>query len=153
MTNTSIVELTREKKVVFQYREPGGDIFSGQKLPNGRILFGRYAGKLAELDRAGKKVWEVDIERQNMGLVTLEVVPGGRILMPYPKTNRVVEVDRTGKVVWQANVEQPTSVARLPDGNLLVGSHMRNRVVEIDRRGRVLWEQKAEGQIFRVRVR
>src|SRR5262249_34512240 len=107
----------------------------------------------AELDGTGRKVWEVEIERQTMGLVTLEVLPSGRILMPYPTSDRVVEIDRTGKVVWQVSVSKPTSAARLPGGNLLIGSHRNNSYFEIDRRGRVLWERKAEGQVFRVRVR
>jgi outer membrane protein assembly factor BamB len=83
----------------------------------------------------------------------VQVLPGGRYLIPYSRSDRVVELDQTGKVVWEVSVPQPTCAARLPGGTLLVGSHRNHTVKEIDRSGKVLWEHKAEGQVFRVRVR
>jgi hypothetical protein len=62
-------------------------------------------------------------------------------------------MDRKGKVLREVSIPSPTCVAVLPGGNFLVGSHILNNVREIDRKGKVLWEHKAEGQIFRVRVR
>ncbi len=104
------------------------------------------------MDRAGKEVNRFGIERPS-GLANIEVLPGGNYLIPLAGSGRVAEMDRKGKVVRDVSIVSPTCVAVLPSGNLLVGSHILNNVREIDRTGKVLWEHKAEGQVFRVRVR
>ena len=81
------------------------------------------------------------------------MLPGGKYLIPLAGSHRIIEVDRKGKVLREVSIPSPTCVAMLPGGNLLVGSHVLNNVREIDRTGKVLWEHKAEGQVFRVRVR
>lgn len=151
-TNYEILEVTREGKVVFTHRDGSGNIFSGQKLPNGHILYGLYSGWVIEIDSKGKEVLKFGIERPR-GLANIVVLPRGRYLLPLAGSNRIVEMDRTGKVTREVPVPGPTSVALLLGGNLLVGSHTLNNVREVDRKGSVVWEHKAEGQIFRVRVR
>jgi hypothetical protein len=151
-TNYEILEVTRDKTVVFTFRDRSGNIFSAQKLPNGHILYGLYTGFIVELDRAGKEVNRFAIERPS-GLANIEVLSGGRYMVPLARSNRIVEMDRKGKVLREVEVASPTCVATLPGGNLLVGSHILSNVREIDRKGKVLWEQKADGQVFRVRVR
>jgi outer membrane protein assembly factor BamB len=138
--------------VVFERKDLGSNIFTAQRLPNGNLLYGLYTGVLIELDRTGKEVKKFSIHRP-YGLTSVQVLPGGRYLIPDASNNRVVEIDSTGKVVWQVSTPQATCAAVLPGGNLLVGSHATSMVREIDRKGKVLWEHKAEGQIFRVRVR
>jgi hypothetical protein len=151
-TNYEIVEVTRDGRRVFTHRDPGGNLFSGQKLTNGHFLYGLYSGWVVELDRTGKEVRRFGIERPR-GLANILVLPSGNYLMPLAGSGRIVELDRTGKVVWEVTIASPTSVAVLPGGNLLVGSHILNTIREIDRKGKVLWEHKAEGQVFRVHVR
>jgi hypothetical protein len=151
-TNHEILEVTRGKAVVFSFKDPSGNIFSAQKLANGHILYGLYSGSVVELDRSGKEVHRFPIERPR-GLANIELLPNGRYMMPLAGTNRIVEMDRKGTVLREISVSSPTCVAILPGGNLLVGSHILSNVREIDRTGKVLWEQKAEGQVFRVRVR
>lgn len=151
-TNYEILELDRAGKVVFTHRDGGGNIFSGQKLPNGHIVYGLYSGWLIEIDRNGKQVLKFPIERPR-GLANILVLPGGRYVLPLAGSGRIVEMDKTGKVVREVNVASPTSVAVLPNGNWLVGSHILNTVRELDAKGAVVWEHKAEGQVFRVRVR
>jgi hypothetical protein len=151
-TNYEILEVTRAKTVAFTFNEKTGNIFSAQKLASGHILYGLYTGAVVEIDRTGKELHRFTIDRP-VGLANIEVLPGGRYLMPLAGTNRVVEMDRTGKVLREVSIPSPTCVAVLPGGNLLVGSHILNNVREIDRKGTVLWQHKAEGQIFRVRVR
>jgi len=152
-TNYEILEVTRDDhRIVFQYKDATGNIFSGQKLSNGHILLGLYSGFILELDGTGKEVNRFAIERPR-GLASIVTLPGNRILLPLAGSNRIVEMDRNGKVLRETPVVSPTTIALLPGGNLLVGSHILNNVREIDRTGKVLWEQRAEGQIFRVRVR
>jgi hypothetical protein len=152
-TNWDVTEITKAGKEVFTHADPGGNIFTGQRLPNGNTLYGVYSGHLIEVDRLGKEVKRVEIERPTWGLINVEVLPNGHYLLPYSGSNRVVELDGAGKVVWKVDVPSPTCVASLPGGGLLVGSHRMNYVREIDRKGTVLWEKKTEGQVFRVRVR
>lgn len=151
-TNYELLEVTREGKVVFSKQDNSGKFFSGQKLPNGNILYGLYTGAIVEIDRSGKEVLRFPIERPR-GLANIVPLPGGRYLMPLAGSGRIVEMDCTGKVTREINLPGANSVALLPGGNLLVGSHLLNNVREIDARGNVLWEQKAQGQIFRVRAR
>jgi hypothetical protein len=151
-TNWEIQEVSRDGTAKVLYRNVSGHIFSAQRLPDGNLLYGLYTGWLVEVDKSGEEVRKVPIEKPR-GLATVEVLPGGRYLVPYCNSNRVVEVDRVGKVVRQVAVDRPTCAARLPGGNLLVGSHRTNTVKEVDPTGKVLWEQWAEGQVFRVRVR
>jgi hypothetical protein len=151
-TNYEVVEVTRAKEVVFTHRDGGGDIFSAQKLSNGHVLLGLYRGQVVELDRTGKQVMQFSMERPR-GLANIEVLPGGRYLLPLAGSHRVVVLDRTGKVVREVPVPSPTCAVTLPGGNLLIGSHILNSVREIDRRGNVVWQHKADGQVFRVRVR
>jgi hypothetical protein len=152
-TNSVIMEVTRDRRVVFSHAEVSGNIFSAQRLPNGHTLYGLYTGVIVELDRAGKELRRCKFETPRGGLLGIEVLPNGRLLVPLAGSNRVVEMDRTGRIVWQVSVAAPTCVAVLPDGNLVVGSHHTNSLREIDRKGTVLWEKKTEGQIFRVRTR
>src|SRR5262249_42759894 len=136
-TNYEILEVTRERQVVFSHKDPGGNIFSAQKLPSGNILYGLYSGMVVELDRKGAEVHPFGIERPR-GLANIVVLPGQRYMVPYAGSNRIVEVDKSGKVLREVEVPSPTSVAVLPGGNLLVGSHILSNVREIDRKGKVL---------------
>lgn len=152
VTNHDLVEVDRSGKTVFVFRDPPGNIFTGQKLANGNYLFGLYTGHVVEIDRTGRELHRFAVERPR-GLANLVVLPGPRYLLPCASSHRIVEMDRTGKVLREIEVTSPTSVAVLPGGNYLVGSHVLSNVREVDRRGTLLWEQKAEGQVFRVRVR
>jgi outer membrane protein assembly factor BamB len=152
-TNWDITEVTKSGETVFTHADTGGNIFMGQRLPNGNTLYGLYSGDLVELDRSGKELRRIAIERPTWGLINVEVLPDGHYLIPYSGSNRVVKLDRSGKEVWRAEVPSPTCVAALPGGNYLVGSHRMNYVREIDSKGTLLWEKKTDGQVFRVRVR
>jgi HEAT repeat protein len=153
VTNYEIVEVDRAGKVAATHvRDPQGNLFSGQQLPGGNLLYGLYSGEVIEQDRNGKQVRRFAIERPR-GLTNIVVLPGGKYLIPYTRSHRIVELDGTGKVTREVGVTSPTCVAVLPGGNLLVGSHILANVREIDRRGNVLWQRRAEGQVFRVRVR
>jgi hypothetical protein len=62
-TNWELREVTRAGRVVFTHPDRSGNIFSGQRLPNGHTLYGLYTGWLIELDRAGKEVKKIPIPR------------------------------------------------------------------------------------------
>jgi hypothetical protein len=152
-TNHEIMEVTPAGKVVFSRKITNGLYFSAQKIRNGHLLFGTYEGQVAELDEHGKELRSFKIPRPDSGLVTIEVLPGGRYLIPQTGAGKLVEYDGTGKVMREIAVPSPCAAVRLPNGHTLVSSHVTNRVLELDRAGKVVWEQQAEGQVFRVRSR
>jgi HEAT repeat protein len=152
-TNYAIMEVTREGNRTVLYNDPGGHIFSAQRLRNGNLLYGTYTGELVELDRSGRTVRRLSFPRPEQGLETVEVLPGGRLLIPMTRQGKVVEMDMEGKIVWELPVSNPTAAVRLPNGHTLVGSHRDNCVIEFDRDRKVVWTEKAEGQVFRVRYR
>src|SRR5262249_25087962 len=92
-TNYQATEGNRSGKVVFSWADKGGDVFSAQRLPGGLTLVGLYSGVLLWLDRQGKEVRRVEIEPSRRGLVSIEVLPSGRLLIPLPSSNRVAEYD------------------------------------------------------------
>jgi hypothetical protein len=83
----------------------------------------------------------------------IDVQPGGRILVPAYRENRVVEYNLEGRELWHAGVAAPVSAVRLPGGNVLVVSHGRVGVVEIDRHGKEVWAVELEGRPWRARKR
>jgi HEAT repeat protein len=153
-TNTDIQEVTPDGKTVFSHRAmAGGSISSVQKLRNGNVVYVTYNGQLVELDGTGKQVRDFKFTTTPQGLFSVEVLPGGRYLIPLYGANKVVEFDPSGKTVSEVPVIRPNTACRLPNGNLVVSNMNDNKIVEVDRTGKVLWEQKVEGRPFRVRRR
>jgi HEAT repeat protein len=68
-------------------------------LANDHVLIACFkAGKVIELDRAGKKVFEWNVP----GVMTASALPNGHILAACgDDAQRVCEVDRAGKIVWE----------------------------------------------------
>jgi hypothetical protein len=151
--NSEITEVTPQQKRVVTYPAKHGMIFSVQKLRNGHLVYVTYAGVLVEMDEKGAEITRFKFDPPNDGKITVEVLPGGRYLIPLSMRDKVAEIDRTGKVLWQCTVSKPNSVTRLANGNLLVCSRQDRRVVELSRTGRVVWEMRQEGHLFRVHRR
>ena len=83
----------------------------------------------------------------------MEVLPGGRFLIPITAAGKVVEFNGAGKSLWECPVANPTAATRLANGNTLICSNHDKRVLEVDRAGKVIWEQHLEGRPFRVHRR
>jgi hypothetical protein len=83
----------------------------------------------------------------------IELLPGGRVLVPLNRENRVVEYDANGKIAWQAAAQNPTTATRLPNGHTLIASSSQQRLVEIDSAGKEVWSLDVEGRPWRVRRR
>lgn len=150
-TRNDLFEVDAAGKEVFTYNRPNGDILAGQKLRDGQFLFTTSAGQCVRIDAGGKEVKSFAIGSVALG--GLEVLPGGRVLVPQYNNNRVVEYDPEGKVVWEATVMQPMGAVRLANGNTLVSSYGNLQLVELDRAGKVVWEHKTQARPGRVRRR
>jgi hypothetical protein len=71
-------------------------------LANGRVVVPQYtANRVAEFDRDGQKVWEVEAPQPN----SVVRLPNGNTLIGSMVNQRAVEVDRNGKEVWEYKAE------------------------------------------------
>ncbi len=145
-----VKEVTREKKVVFEYKSKS-EIYACQRLPDGNTLIGECsAGRLLEVDPKGEIVKEVRLlpEGKNGGhgfMRNARKLTNGNYLVAHYKPQAVKEYDPQGKVVWEVLAPGGAhSLTRLPNGNTLIASgDMRGkppRVFEVDPQGKTVWE-------------
>jgi len=149
-TGHGVKEVTRDKKVVFQY-DSKSEIYACQRLDNGNTFIGECnAGRLIEVDPAGKVVKELRLlpEGKDGGhayMRNARRLANGNYLVAHYGLQAVKEYDAQGKVVMEiAAPGGPHSAIRLPNGNTLVacGDRIKNgaKVFEVDPSGKTVWE-------------
>lgn len=148
-----LVIVDREGREVFTFFAPSTGIAAAHRLRDGQILLVDVAGTLHHLDPEGKEINAFKVGQLYTLGCNIEVLPGGRILVPAYRENRIVEYNLEGKVLWQAAFPSPVSVAPLPGGNVLVVGLARTRVVELDRAGREVWALDLSSRPWRARKR
>jgi outer membrane protein assembly factor BamB len=151
-TGKGVKEVTREKKVVFAYESPS-EIYACQRLSNGNTFIGECnAGRLLEVDPAGKIVKEVRLlpegkDGGHLYMRNARQLPNGNYLVTHYGQQSVKEYDPQGRVVWEVAARGgPHSVVRLPNGNTLVACGdlgKAARVFEADKTGKTVWEVTA----------
>lgn len=152
-TGHGVQEVTREKKVVFDYQSKS-EIYACQRLPNGNTFIGECnAGRLLEVDPSGKIVKEIKLlpegkDGGHLFMRNARVLPNGNYLVTHNGEQKVKEYDSTGKLVREILATGgPHSVVRLANGNTLISVGDRpggHRVFEVDREGKTVWEVKDE---------
>lgn len=154
-----VQELTREKKVVFQYKKSpeNSEIGTAQRLENGHTLVTELGKKsrLLEVDQDGKVVVEVALqpETDNAHMQTrmARKLANGNYLVPHLLAFKVKEYTPQGKVVheFKSDLEElggrqaenwPFTAIRLDNGRTLVNLTHGNKTVEFDADGRVVWK-------------
>jgi hypothetical protein len=132
---------------------PNVSISAARRLRDGQMIIITTGGVYQRLDAKGRvtKTFQVGPVYTLGG--NIDVLPGGRILVPQCRDNRVVEYDADGRVLWQVNVQFPTSAVRLTNGNTLVVSMLRQRVIEVNRDGNEVWSYRTDGRPWRARRR
>ncbi len=143
VTGCQLLEVDRAGNEVFRHFEHDEVILAARKLPNAQMLLITGNGTCKCLDPTGMELGRFRIGPVDVIGVNIDVLSGGRLLVPECRGNRVVEYNRHGNKVWQADVPQPTSAVYLPGGHVLVASQ--RGVVELDRQGRQMWHLAAEG--------
>jgi hypothetical protein len=148
-TGHGVKEVTRDKKVVFQY-ESKSEIYACQRLANGNTFVGECdSGRLLEVSPDGKIVKEVRLlpEGQDGGhayMRNARRLDNGHYLVAHYGLDVVREYDPDGKVVMEVPAKGgPHSVVRLPNGNTLIACADRNngqKIIEVDRAGRTVWQ-------------
>ncbi len=90
----------RELKNFQVPRDPTGHQLQPWILPTGGVLLSHLgAGKVLELDREGKTIWERSIHQPNFATR----LPNGNVLVCSGASRKVTELDRSGKTVRELN--------------------------------------------------
>lgn len=142
-----VVEVTRDNKIVFDYKGTQNEVDTVQRLPDGNTLLTESGPKprILELDNAGKVVKEtplqVQLENPHMQQRMTRKLPNGNYLVPHLLEQTVKEYTPDGKVVWQAKMPNwPFTAIRLKNGNSVITCTRGNLVVEVDPKGEIVWQ-------------
>ena len=142
-----VVEVTREGKVVFEFKGSQSEVNTVQAVGDDRVMFTEAGAKprLLEVDRKGKIVVEVPLDAQtkdhHLQTRMARKLANGNYLVPQLLDRVVREYTPEGKIVWEAKTpHMPFTAIRLPDGNTLVGCTLGHLVVEFDAKGRNVWQ-------------
>ncbi|MEO1529043.1 MAG: hypothetical protein AAFX06_26790 [Planctomycetota bacterium] len=157
--NNVVKEMTRDKKVVFEYKlDPANkEIGTAQRLGNGNTLITELGSKprLLEVRPDGSFAVEFTLkpETNNAHMQTrmARKLPSGNYLVPHLLAFKVKEYTPEGKVVkaFPTDMEDlggrgaknwPFTAIRFENGNTLVCLTNGNKVVEMDAEGNVIWK-------------
>lgn len=148
-TGKGVLEVTRDKKVVFSY-ESTSEVYSCQRLANGNTFVAECnSGRLLELDPEGKIVSEVRLlpEGADGGhayIRNARKLENGNYLVTHCGGEVVREYDPKGGIVREIPAPSgPHSVVRLPNGNTLIACGDLKKepmVFEVDPAGKTVWK-------------
>jgi len=148
-TGKGVKEVTRDKKVVFNY-ESKSEIYACQRLPNGNTFIGECnTGFLLEVSPNGQiakkiKLLPDSVIGDHAFMRNARKLENGNYLVAHYGLDKVCEYDSIGKIVREIPVKGgPHSVIRLPNGNTLIACSDHNgepRIVEIDQSGAEVWQ-------------
>jgi hypothetical protein len=157
----AVVEVTRDQKVVWEYKGTQTEVNTAVRLPNGNVMLTEAGDnpRLLEVARDGSIKVEIPLGCQtanhHMQSRMARKLPNGRYLVPQEKTVR--EYDASGKVVWER--QSPESSLdnrsfcglRNAAGHTLISLTVANHLIEVDPDGKVVWELRA-GDLADVRI-
>ena len=166
---TTVVEMTRDKKVVWKYEARPKDGYKGrveihafQRLPDGLTMVAESGNaRIVEVDKDGKVVHEVPltVEHPNPHRDTrmARKLASGNYLVCHEADGKVREYDPKGKVVWtyalnlggrprsaghgpEGHGTEVFGAVRLTNGDTLVAAGNGNGVIEVTPEGKTVWE-------------
>jgi hypothetical protein len=146
----AVVEVTRDQKVVWEYKGTQSEVNTATLLDNGNIMLTEAGDKprLLEVARDGSIKVEIplgcQVANHHLQSRMARKLPNGHYLVPQDKTVR--EYDAAGKVVWER--KSPESkldnrsfcCLRNAAGHTLISLTVGNQVIEVDPAGKVVWE-------------
>jgi len=157
----AVVEVTRDLKVVWEYKGTQTEVNTAVLLPNGNVMLTEAGDKprLLEVARDGSIKVEIplgcQITNHHMQSRMARKLPNGHYLVPQEKTVR--EYDAQGKVVWE-NKNPESSLdnrsfccLRNAAGHTLISLTVGNHIIELDAAGKIVWELR-DGDLADVRV-
>ena len=146
----AVVEVTRDQKVVWEYKGTQTEVNTAVLLDNGNVMLTEAGDKprLLEVARDGSIKVEIplgcQITNHHMQSRMARKLPNGHYLVPQEKTVR--EYDAAGKVVWER--KSPESeldnrsfcCLRNAAGHTLISLTLGNHIIEVDASGKIVWE-------------
>jgi hypothetical protein len=147
----AVVELTRENKVLFEFKGTQSEVNTAQLLPTGNIMLTEAGAnpRILEVDPAGKIVVEVPLQCQNtnphMESRMARKLSNGNYLVPQLLDRVVREYTPEGKIAWEykspddLKEDWPFTAIRLPNGHTLINLTHSNTVVEVDQDAKEVW--------------
>jgi HEAT repeat protein/outer membrane protein assembly factor BamB len=155
--NNGMVEFDRKGNEVYSFANRQFNVVRGKKLRNGEVVMVVNAGNtgvFTHMDAKNKVIKTFNINAVNSLFGSMDILPGGGILVPDMQRQRVVEYDKDGKELKSFNnVQWPLGSLRLPNGNTLVTCQNPGRVIELDRKGEPIWTHACDGNVFNARRR
>jgi len=152
-TGHGVKEVTREKKVVFDY-ESASEIYACQRLTNGNTFIGECsAGRLLEVNPDGKIVKEIDLlpkgtDGGHAFMRNARKLDNGNYLVAHYGPGCVREYDANGKIVREIPaVGGAHSAVRLPNGSTLIScadGTGGSRVFEMDTNDQIVWQVRGD---------
>lgn len=142
-------EVTRDKKVVWNYDAPGeSQVHSVQAIGTDRVLIAQNGNpaKLLLFDtKKNTLLKEIVLSVKNPAsfhgqMRRARMTPAGTILVGHIDRNQVVEYDAAGKEIWSVAAEGPWSAVRLKNGNTLIGGDAHGYAREVNPKGETVWE-------------
>jgi HEAT repeat protein len=152
-TFNDLLEVTPEGKTVHSLKHRSG-FRHALRLRNGHVVFVASNGEIGELDAKWDTVRTITPKEWGNGAgywASIEPLPGGRYLVVYGGSSKIVEVDAKGAIVWQCNQASPVFATRLRNGNTLIACFENKSVVEVDRDGKEVGKLTLQGRPFTVR--
>lgn len=149
---SSITEITPEKKVVWRYEAPRDTEFHSCQpggldkvmvvqngLPPKLIIVSKKTGKI-KMQRALPAESETDPKTIHLQFRRIRMTEEGTYLAAFLRMNQVVEYDRNFNPIW--TYKNPTSWAatRLRNGNTLITDQQYRLVSEVNPKGETIWE-------------
>jgi hypothetical protein len=143
----SVVEVTRDNKVIFEFVGTQSEVNTVQALDNGNVLLTEAGAKprLLEMNRKGQVVVEVSLNAQtkdhHLQTRMARKLANGNYLVPQLLDKVVREHTPEGKIVWEVKMpHMPFTAIRLDNGNTLIGCTLGNLVIEVDSTGKTVWQ-------------
>jgi hypothetical protein len=146
----AVVEITRDQKVIWEYKGTQTEVNTANLLDNGNIMLTEAGDnpRLLEVARDGSIKFEIplgcQITNHHMQSRMARKLPNGHYLVPQEKTVR--EYDDAGKVVWER--KSPESALdnrsfcslRNAAGHTLISLTVGSHIIEVDQAGKIVWE-------------
>jgi hypothetical protein len=148
-TGHGVKEVTREKKVIFEYQSKS-EIYACQRLANGNTFVGECSsGRLLEIEPSGNITKEIRLlpegkDGGHLYMRNARRLPDGHYLVTHYGEQVVREYDADGKAVLTIPAAGgPHSAVRLPNGHTLISCGDMpggSRVFEVDTAGKTVWQ-------------
>jgi hypothetical protein len=142
-----LLEFDRRGEPVLSIRRPTPDIIGAARSRDGTFVIITSERRCLALDRTGKLLRSFPVGKVQP-FCQIDLLPGGRVLVPEASHQRVTEYDASGQVVWQTSARQPVGAVRLAGGRTLIAGQAGGTVTEVDRSGKIVWQHEPGGLVW-----